>query len=77
MSKTYIGITSRPLFDRWRVHRAQANRSVDGALQNAIRKYGAKNFEVKTLVMANDYDYLKDLEVKAIIAFRWQGSAWL
>jgi group I intron endonuclease len=67
--KKYIGITSRSLKERWRVHRAHANRSVEGYLQNALRKYGPKSFIVKELVIANNYEYLKDLEVKAIKSF--------
>lgn len=39
------------------------------ALQNAIRKYGAEAFTRRVLVIADDWDYLCDLERKAIIAF--------
>ena len=67
--KKYIGITAQPLLDRWRAHRSHANRNIEGALQRAIRKYGAKNMSVKTLVIANDYEYLKQLEISAISTF--------
>jgi group I intron endonuclease len=68
IGKRYIGITIRSLNERWRVHRANAKRS-NGYLQNAINKYGADNFKVTALVIANDYEYLKELERKAIAVF--------
>jgi predicted GIY-YIG superfamily endonuclease len=68
--KRYIGITADTLGSRWRAHRAHAKRSDEGALQKAIRKYGASAMRVKPLVIANDYEYLKELERKAIAAFR-------
>tara|TARA_R110000868_G_C10708101_1_gene749706 strand:+ start:150 stop:848 length:699 start_codon:yes stop_codon:yes gene_type:complete len=67
--KQYIGITASTLSARWRAHRAHANRSLDGALQKAILKYGADNMSVKIMAIADNYQYLKDLEVKAIAAF--------
>lgn len=67
--KSYIGITSGKLKDRWRAHRANASRSKDGALQKAIVKYGAHNMIVRELVIVDDYEYLKDLEKKAIVAY--------
>lgn len=39
------------------------------ALQQAIRKYGADAFVVKTLAIADDWDYLCDLERTAIAVF--------
>lgn len=41
----------------------------DQALQKAIRKYGADAFKVQTLVIADNWEYLCDLERKAIDAF--------
>ena len=41
----------------------------DHALQQAIKKYGADNFKVETLVIADNWQYLCDLECKAIAAF--------
>lgn len=67
--KQYIGITSKSVQARWRMHKTHALRSAEGALQKAIQKYGADNMSVKVLVLADSYEYLKELEVKAIVAF--------
>lgn len=67
--KQYIGITSKNIQARWRMHKTHALRSADGALQKAIQKYGHENMAVKVLVIADSYAYLKELEVKAIAAF--------
>lgn len=42
----------------------------NNAIQSAIKKYGADNFSVRTLVVADDWQYLCDLERRAIVAFR-------
>lgn len=68
--KRYIGITSQDLKARWRAHRAHAKRCLEGHLQKAIRKYGSSNFTCKPLVRADDYEYLKELEKRAIVSFR-------
>lgn len=39
-------------------------------IHRAMRKYGWENFLVKTLAIANDWEYLCDLEKKAIVAFK-------
>ena len=38
-------------------------------LAAALRKYGSENFKIETLVIANNIDYLKMLEVRAIAVF--------
>lgn len=38
-------------------------------LQQAIRKYGADKFILQTLVVADDWSYLCELEERAIVAF--------
>ena len=40
------------------------------SLGEAIRKYGKENVIVKTLVIANDFEYLQELEIKAIKRYR-------
>lgn len=69
--KSYIGITRRTAALRFAEH-------IEGALTGegrknhlacAIRKYGASCFKIETLVVANDWAYLNDLEKKAIIVF--------
>jgi hypothetical protein len=74
--KAYIGITNQTTAKRWWKHKNNAahGRSIRSgseciALYDAIRKYGNENFKVETLVIA-EFDYLKDLEQKAIIAFK-------
>jgi hypothetical protein len=39
-------------------------------LGKAIREYGKENVTVKTLVIANDMEFLKELEIKAIKRYR-------
>jgi group I intron endonuclease len=67
--KAYIGITSKTADERWSVHQMRVREGRSQAIQKAIRKYGAENFKVETLVIADDWQYLCDLERKAIIAF--------
>lgn len=74
--KSYIGITSQTVAQRWWKHKNNASHdralrmgSECLALYDAIRKYGSEGFQVETLAIA-DFDYLKDLEQKAIIAFK-------
>ena len=41
-------------------------------VHNAIRKYGKENCKIKTLLVANDIGYLKDVEIKAIAEIKTQ-----
>lgn len=66
--KRYVGITSTSLRRRLVVHFHHARKGRQGALQSAIRKYGA-TFQVKKLVVA-EWSFLLDLEKKAIASFR-------
>jgi hypothetical protein len=43
-------------------------------LGKAIREYGKENVVVKTLVIANDMEFLKELEIKAIKRYRTLAS---
>jgi hypothetical protein len=66
----YIGISAKTADERWRRHLDRAlGARPRGALSHAIKKYGPEDFKVETLVIANDWDYLCDLERKAIAAF--------
>jgi group I intron endonuclease len=67
--KAYVGITSKTLEGRWAEHLQRVKEGRAQALQNAIRKYGADKFEARVLVIADDWDYLCDLERRAIAAF--------
>lgn len=66
--KRYIGITSKTLRRRMIVHFSHARTGRKGALQNAIRKYGAGTVTATVLVMCEDWSYLCALEQRAIAA---------
>ena len=64
----YIGI-AKDANKRWAVHKSAAKTTnSQSALYQAIRKYGFDSFEKKILVIG-EFDYVKELEPKAIIAF--------
>jgi group I intron endonuclease len=65
--KKYIGISSKTAEDRWKKH--VSNKKDNCALHFAIRKYGSKTFELKTLLISDNWDYLCLMEQKAIISF--------
>jgi hypothetical protein len=68
--KRYIGISSKTAADRFLKHTEHAlGKRQNGVLYSALRKYKPENFDIKTLVIANDWQYLCDLEVKVIEAF--------
>lgn len=68
--KSYIGISSKTTEKRWAKHVEHAMGKRDnGALYSALRKYGSESFTVRTLVICNDWDYLCELEIRAIEAF--------
>lgn len=68
--KSYIGISSKTTEDRWAKHVEHAlGKRESGALYAALRKYGHENFKLVTLVIADDWDYLCELERRAIAAF--------
>jgi len=68
--KSYIGISSKTAEDRWRVHNMRVREGRSHALQQAIRKYGAEMFVLKTLVIADDWEYLCEMEVRAIATLK-------
>lgn len=67
--KRYIGITSKTAEHRFVRHVYDSHRNDGVAVRRAIRKYGHVNCRVSTLVVANDWEYLKYIERKAITAF--------
>lgn len=67
--KQYIGITLADAESRFRKHRYAARGGAPNYLYRAMRKFGEDRFKIETLVIANDKDYLLDLEVKAIAAY--------
>lgn len=56
--------------NRWKKHCEQSIGRRPGALYSAIRKYGAENFYVKTLLIADDWNYLCEIERRAIVSFK-------
>lgn len=67
--KQYIGITIRSFNERWLAHvKASAKENPTG-VAGAIKKYGRNNVLKQVLVIADDIDYLRDLERKAVEAF--------
>lgn len=71
--KRYIGITSKTATRRRIVHMHHARKGRRGALQAAIRKHGA--FEMRTLLIASDWEYLCEMERRAIVAFETRSPA--
>jgi hypothetical protein len=67
--KSYIGITNETAALRFARHVKKANAGQKQAVLNAIRKYSPGRVKVSTLVIANDWGYLLDLERRAIQAF--------
>lgn len=68
--KKYIGITTRPFKRRWKDHIACSRRNGNLPLQKAIIEHGEENFKCKVLVIASDFEYLADLEKRAIAIFK-------
>jgi group I intron endonuclease len=62
--KKYIGVTRNPK-RRWIDHKTKTSKTY---LSRGIHKYGWINFEFQILVIG-DEAYIKELEVKAIVAF--------
>jgi hypothetical protein len=67
--RQYIGVTSWTVARRYAEHCRTARQGRGYALHSAIRKYGQDRFLVETLVIADDIDYLHELELKAIKTF--------
>lgn len=72
--KSYIGVTQKPPERRWAEHRynSEKNRE-DRALNRALRKYGAVAATFRVLVVADDFNYLLNLERRAIAAYATFG----
>lgn len=66
--KSYIGITTRTAEARFSEH-VRVGTKYCKAIHAAIKQYGKKSFDVRTLVIADDWNYLCELEKRAIAAF--------
>jgi group I intron endonuclease len=71
--KSYIGITAGTAQVRFAEHVYNATRGLGRGINRAIRKYGAQAATLRTVVIADDWEYLMDLERKAIKAFGTKG----
>ncbi len=67
--KSYIGITSCSVKRRMILHLHHARKGRACALHRAIRKYGEHSFIARTLLIADDWDYLREMEKRAIQSF--------
>lgn len=64
--KVYIGQTTKEPEKRWKAHKQSAKSGDNRHLYKAIRKYGIDNFEFSVICIANELQFLDDLEVKII-----------
>lgn len=64
--KSYIGITNKTFEKRWLKHIEQAKQNREGALYNAIRKYGHENFTKEILKESEIWTDLCKLEQEKI-----------
>ena len=69
--KGYIGITAKTARARLATHLSDHKRKECAhlPLYRAIEKYGFESLAVETLAVANDWEYLCDMERAAIVAF--------
>jgi group I intron endonuclease len=67
--KAYIGITLGSFDERWKQHQKPAKPGRRSAIKDAISKHGAASMRCEVLVIADDAEYLAELERKAIVAF--------
>lgn len=65
--KSYLGVTTKTMNRRMALHRHHAKTGRPGAIYGAIRKY--RSYKVDVLVVADGWEYLCDLEKRAIAAF--------
>jgi group I intron endonuclease len=72
--KSYIGISAGTAEARFAEHRYNSDTGrADRTVNRALRKYGADGVTLRTLVIA-EWDYLLDLEKKAIAAYGTFGA---
>ncbi len=57
--KMYVGVTSRDIEYRWKMHQYQ-----NGCrrLSNSIKKHGAENFKIEEIYVCFDYDHANEME---------------
>ena len=68
--KIYIGITTKGLRKRFKVHRDAAGQGRGSLIGAAIRKYGKNNLKFETILVCPSWEYAKEMERRCIAAFR-------
>lgn len=71
--KSYIGVTAESADMRFAEHVYNSTKSRERAIERALRKYGAGNVKLNTLLIASDWQYLLEMERRAITAFQTFG----
>ena len=73
-SKGYVGITSRTVLQRWKVHCRDAKKGQGYYLHAAIRKHGKDQFSIRTLATASSWNDACALECAAIAEHQTFGE---
>lgn len=61
-SKSYVGLTSRSVRQRWTEHRRDAKKGSSLPLHSALRKYGPDSFKIEVLEECDSIEYLCERE---------------
>jgi hypothetical protein len=65
--KVYIGITSRPILERWEAHIGESRTKINSPMKRAIREFGADAFQVEDLGFFSKAKDLKQAEKDSIL----------
>ena len=66
--KQYIGITIRPIKERWKAHQIECSDDrIQSPLKAEMREYGFENFTIEEVGHTDDSKSLKELETKEIM----------
>lgn len=68
--KCYVGITKTSVKRRWQAHVALAKARAGHPLRNAIRKYGAQSFSIRTICTGLTEPEARDMEIAVIAQMR-------
>jgi hypothetical protein len=72
--KKYVGVTSRTVARRWRLHTLLASEGSGFYFHKAIRKYGVKHFRVRLLDTARTWAAACKMERDSIAKFKTFGA---
>lgn len=61
--RKYVGLTTKPIEERFKAHKYAANLNQGYYLHNAMRKYGVDNFKIELIDTADSIDELKEKEI--------------